>query len=87
MASMTKVIIVRMRRRGPYAINAVRSTETAQALRELADMADRGEIIGFAYAAIEPRRRVVVGTVGAATTEPTLVTYWLKRLILALLRP
>lgn len=75
-----------MRRRGPYAINAVRSTETAQALRELADLADRGEIIGFAYAAIEPRRRVTIGTVGAAKTEPTMVTHWLKKLILILLK-
>jgi len=63
------------------------SQETAQAFREMAEMAERGEIIGFAYAAIEPHRRVTVGTIGAAKTEPTLVTYWLERLMLVLLRP
>jgi hypothetical protein len=73
-----------MRKRGPYAINAVRSTETAQALRELADLADRGEIIGVAYVALQPQRRAAIGTVGVARQDPPLVTHWLKRLILSL---
>lgn len=75
-----------MRRRGPYAINAVRSTETAQALRELAELAERGEIIGLAYVVLRPKRRVTVGTVGVATQDPPLVTYWLKKLSLILLQ-
>lgn len=56
--------------------------ETAQALREMADLAERGEIIGFAYVALRPNRRVTVGTVGVAAP---LVTHWLERLKLKLL--
>lgn len=71
-----------MRRRGPYAIEAVRSAETAQALRELADRAERGEIIGLAYVVLKPRRQVSVGAVGVALADPPLVTHWLKKLSL-----
>lgn len=83
---MTKVIIRRMRRRGPYAINAVRSTETAQVLRELADLAERGEVIGLAYVAIRPNRKVIAATAGVATADPPLVTHWLTKLSHILLK-
>ncbi len=75
-----------MRRRGPYSIDSVRSKETAQALREMADMADNGELIGVAYVALRPGRKVSVGMFGVAKSDPPLVTYWLKKLSLILLR-
>lgn len=56
------------------------SQETAQVLRELADLAERGEIIGLAYVAIRPHRKVIAATAGVATADPPLVTHWLTKL-------
>lgn len=66
--------------------DTARSTETAQALREMADMADRGEIIGLAYVILRPKRKVTAGTVGAASQDHSLVTHWLQKLNLVLLQ-
>ncbi len=62
------------------------AAETAQVLRALADMAERGEVIGLAYVAIRPHRRVIAATAGVATVDPPLVTHWLQKLNLILLR-
>jgi hypothetical protein len=75
-----------MKRRGPYAINAVRSTEVVQELETLLDLARSGEIIGIAYVAQRPgRQEAVTGFAGLARHEPATVTHYLKRLLLDLL--
>ena len=56
------------------------AAETAQALRQMAEMAERGEIIGLAYVALHPHRKASVGTFGVADNDPPLVSYWLQRL-------
>ena len=63
-----------------------RDTETAKALRQMAEMAERGEIIGLAYVVLRPSRRVTIGTVGVADNDPSLVTHWLQKLNLILLQ-
>jgi hypothetical protein len=76
-----------MKRRGPYAINTVRSTEVEQELQTLLQLARSGEIIGLAYVAQRSGRQpAVTGAVGLSRHDPASVTFWLKRLILELLR-
>lgn len=60
--------------------DAAQAAVTAQALREMAEMADRGEIIGVAYVALRPHRKASIGTFGVADADPPLVSYWLQRL-------
>lgn len=59
--------------------------EMIQGMSQMLKMADAGEIVGIAYVAIRPGRRVTVGAFGAADHEPSLVTHWLEKLKLNLL--
>lgn len=43
-------------RRGPFNLHHVNALRTAQALRELADMAERGGVIGVAVGYVTPDR-------------------------------
>lgn len=61
------------------------SSETALAFRQMAELAERGEIIGLAYVVLRPNSRVTTGIVGAAQRDQSLVTHWLQKLTLRLL--
>ncbi|WP_341674977.1 hypothetical protein [Niveibacterium sp. SC-1] len=52
-------------RQPPYSLTAVHSKRTAAALRHLAIRADKGEIIGVAYAALDQDRKFELGVGGA----------------------
>lgn len=47
------------------------SNDTVEALSQLLDMAHRGELIGFAFAAMLKRRRYFVNVAGEAFRNPT----------------
>jgi hypothetical protein len=47
------------------------SNDTVEALSQLLDMARRGELIGFAFAAMLKRRRYFVNVAGEAFRNPT----------------
>lgn len=47
------------------------SLDTVEALRQLLEDAERGEIIGVAFAALGKRRRFFVGAAGEAHRNPT----------------
>lgn len=46
------------------------SNDTATALRQLLDLAERGELIGVAFAAMMRQRRFFVNTAGEAHRNP-----------------
>lgn len=47
------------------------STDTAEALAQLLDLAKRGELIGVAFAGMLKQRRYFVNTAGEAHRNPT----------------
>jgi hypothetical protein len=46
------------------------STDTTTAIRQLLDMAERGDLIGIAFAAMQRQRRYFVNTAGEAHRNP-----------------
>jgi hypothetical protein len=59
-------------RKPPFAlIEDQISTDTVDALRTLLDHAERGEVIGVAYAVMLKRRGYIVNTAGEAHRSPT----------------
>jgi len=71
-------------RQPPYSINAMHSKQTAQGFRDLAEQAERGEIIGGGYVAIYYDRVVVTGTLGYAVRNPDICLRGVVRLMNAL---
>lgn len=68
-------------RRKPFSIvpNAL-SNDTVEALRELLSQAERGEVIGIAYAAMIKGRHYVVDTAGELHENPTFARGLVKAL-------
>ena len=71
-------------RQPPYSINAAHSAQTAQGFRELAEQAERGDLIGGGYVAIYFDRVVMIGTLGYATRNPDICLRGVVRLMNAL---
>lgn len=55
--------------------------QTADALRELAEQADRGELIGIAYAAFAQDKSVVPGMAGYANSKRRDACFGAKTLL------
>ncbi|OYD53281.1 hypothetical protein CGK74_13795 [Thauera propionica] len=68
-------------------INIRRRTETARAFKALADAAERGEIVGAAYAVIDSTGNTRQGVIGAACENQALAHYGAIRLAATLLWP
>lgn len=77
-------IASKIMRQPPYSINATHSRQTAQGFLDLAERAERGELIGGGYVAIYYDRVVVVGTLGYAMRNPDICLRGAVRLMNAL---
>lgn len=64
--------------------DAARSAETVLLLRQMLELAECGEIQGFAYVVLRPKRRVTCGMVGTDGYEE-LVTHWIQKLYLKIM--
>lgn len=71
-------------RQPPFKITSVDSNATADGLRQLADAAERGELIGVGYVAITFDRFVHIGSLGYAKRNPDMCLRGAVRLIDAL---
>jgi hypothetical protein len=61
------------------------AAQTAEALRELADAADRGEIIGIAYCAFDPHKEIIGRVAGYAKANKRDAHFGAHRLAYMLL--
>lgn len=62
-------------RRAPFNIAAVNARRTAQVLRDLADLAERGEITGMAAGFVFADRRVDCLLAGVLEKDPVFAYY------------
>lgn len=71
----------------PYKIPTNDAIATAQGLRELLDMAEKGKIVGLSWAAVDKDRKILCGTMGLMHRNLQLGHYATARLSEVLLWP